>query len=258
MNIDSLLITILTTIAPVAIMGYYIYKKDYLKPEPLRALLLTAFFGFIGGFLTTLLVWNLGLPNIYAIQESEVTVSALLHVMEAIALGYLVMMVILALLIIFNRHFDEQMDGIVYASFIALGFILCQNAGYLLFHGDLIVDTDAMRALFLVPIYFFCAIFSGYFVSRLYYRKPRWTWKLAYDLCCFIVIPFACHTVLTAILLASEIRLSAWLGALFCLGLIYVCFLTMNVAIQFIESHLARDVRDSMKLPAEPEQQEAL
>ena len=243
MDINSLLITILTTIVPVAIMGVYMYRKDYLQPEPPRALLITIFAGIVLGFLTYIAVWQLGLPIIYDVNVTSFSQSALLHVAETIGLGYAVMIVSLLLLVAFNRYFDEQVDGIVYSSFLALGFILCQNAIYLLSHAQTLFDADVLRALFLVPIYYFGAILAGYYVSRLYFRRPRWTWTLAYDLACFILIPFASHLVLTTLLLASEVDLYAFSGFLLFLVLMYICFIAMSFAIQRIESHLARDAR---------------
>ena len=254
MDINSLLITIVTTIAPAAIMGVYMYWRDYLQPEPPRVLLITGFAGLVLGFLTYLTIWQLGLPIIYDVNVTAVSHLALLHVAEAIGLGYVVMMVSLLLLVVLNRYFDEQVDGIVYSSFLALGFILCQNAIYLLPHAQTLFDADVLRALFLIPIYFFCAILSGYYVSRLYFRRPRWTWVLAYDLACFILIPFACHLVLTTLLLASEVSLHVIGGLVLFLVLMYICFIAMNFAAQRIESHLARDAR-RMKEEAERAEQ---
>lgn len=254
MDINSLLITIVTTIAPAAIMGVYMYWRDYLQPEPPRVLLITGFAGLVLGFLTYLTIWQLGLPIIYDVNVTAVSYLALLHVAEAIGLGYVVMMVSLLLLVVLNRYFDEQVDGIVYSSFLALGFILCQNAIYLLPHAQTLFDADVLRALFLIPIYFFCAILSGYYVSRLYFRRPRWTWVLAYDLACFILIPFACHLILTTLLLASEVNLKTIFGLVVFVGLIGVCFIAMNFAAQRIESHLARDAR-RMKEEAERAEQ---
>lgn len=107
-----------------------------------------------------------------------------------------------------------------------------------------IVEKDVQRAFFLIPIYFFYAIQLGYYVSRLCYRRPRWDWRLIYDLILFLFYPFFWHVILVVILLASEVNLKAWAGFLIFLVLIYGCFGFLSYGIQRIESHLIRDVRE--------------
>lgn len=245
MSLQSLVILLITTLAPVAIVGWYIYRKDQYKPEPLKVLFITAFCGFLGGLFASMLTKvGLNLPEIYVMQEPIVTIGTPLRVMQALCIGDIIMMLILAGVAIFNRMFDEQVDGIVYSVFIALGFILCQNIIYLLYKERSLVDADSLRALFLIPIYFFYAILSGYYFSRVCYRRPRWNWPLIYDLVLFFFYPFLWHTMLVTLLLVVDIDINAWLGIFVFLVLTCVCFMVMNYGIQRIESHLARDVRE--------------
>lgn len=235
---------IVTTIAPI-IMGWYMYRKDHYKPEPLKALFITAFVGFLGGFLASLLTKVcVELPEIYSMEGPTATSEELSEVALVLGIGDLIMLVILAATVILNHSFDEQVDGIVYSVFIALGFILCQNIIFLLLNEHVIFQEDVLRALFLIPIYFFYAILSGYYVSRVCYRRPRWNWRLIYDLALLLIIPFLCQFLLVLFLINTEVNLLVWQGLLIFLFLTYVCFLVMSFGIQRIESHLARDRRE--------------
>lgn len=236
---------IVTTIAPIIIMGWYMYQKDQYKPEPLKALFITAFAGFLGGFLASLLTKiGMGLTDIQSMTAPTATTEKFCEVALVLGTGDLIMLLILAATVIFNRSFDEQVDGIVYSVFIALGFILCQNIIYLLFNDHVLFQEDVLRALFLIPIYFFYAILSGYYISRVCYRRPRWNWRLIYDLALLLIFPFLCQYLLVLFLINTEVNLLVWQGLLIFLLLTYVCFLIMSFGIQRIESHLARDRRE--------------
>ena len=245
MNAESIFNLFLTTLAPVAIMGWYIYRKDHYKPEPLKVLFISAFSGFLGGFLAYVLTKvGLYLPEIYRMHEPAFTSSALLNVMMTLGIGDLIILLLLVGTVLCNRFFDEQVDGIVYAVFIALGFILCQNIIYLLYRDRSIVEEDVQRAFFLIPIYFFYAIQLGYYVSRLCYHRPCKKWRRLSDLAYFLFYPFLWHVILVVILLASEVKLNAWIGFIIFLVLIIGCFRIMGYCIQQIENLLERDVQE--------------
>ena len=245
MHIQSIFVVLFTALAPVIIMGWYIYRKDQYKPEPLRTLLFCAFTGFLGGLLTSIITKSLlELPDTCNITVPSITSPALLTVMKTLGVGDLMMMLILAGIVLFNRFFDEQFDGIVYSVFVTLGFILCQNIIYLYANDFTLFDFSTLRALLLIPIYFFYAILSGYYLSRVCFRRPRWNWLLFYDLALFLFLPFLLHTLLTTLLLAFNQDLHIWQGILVFLILTYTCFLSMSFGIQRIESHLSRDYRE--------------
>ncbi|MBO6027309.1 MAG: PrsW family intramembrane metalloprotease, partial [Bacteroidales bacterium] len=71
-------------------------------------------------------------------------------------------LVILFLTIWWNKNFNEYMDGIVYATFVGLGFACVENVMYV-FDGG--IGTGIIRALLSVPGHFLFAVIMGYFLS---------------------------------------------------------------------------------------------
>ena len=245
MSIDNIGIFLFMTLIPLVFMGLYIYKRDEYKPEPLRALALTFVGGIACGFIASLFVGN-GLTDLYTLETSQINMNAALNIFLTIAFGHALLLLALVLLVLSNHFFDEQVDGIVYASFLGLGFICYQNFLFLLkFQGSLF-DMEAVRSLFLVPIYFCSSILMGYYVSRLRYRDRRHNkWLIVYDLLLYILVPLTILTVLAALLIYSEVELTVWLNLLIFMGLTVLCFYLMNYCAQRIDSHLARDVREN-------------
>ena len=70
--------------------------------------------------------------------------------------------VILFLTIWWNKNFNEYMDGIVYATFVSLGFACVENILYV-FEGG--IGTGIVRALLSVPGHFLFGVIMGYFLS---------------------------------------------------------------------------------------------
>ena len=245
MSLENIGIFLFMTLIPLGAMGLYIYKRDEYKPEPLSVLALTFAGGIACGFLASLFNVGNGLSDLYTLEAPQIDINAGLDIFQTIAFGYGLLLLALVLLVLSNHFFDEQVDGIVYASFLGLGFICCQNFLFLSkFQGSLF-DMEAIRTLFLVPIYFCSSILMGYYVSRLRYRDRRHNkWLIAYDLLLYILVPLTILTVLTALLLSSEVELTVWLNLLIFVGLTILCFYLMNYCAQRIDSHLARDVRE--------------
>jgi RsiW-degrading membrane proteinase PrsW (M82 family) len=69
-----------------------------------------------------------------------------------------------------DKNFDEYFDGIVYASFISLGFATVENIMYVLPGG---LSVGIMRALLSVPGHFFFGIIMGYFLSLAKFNKSK-------------------------------------------------------------------------------------
>ena len=257
MDLQSIFNLIVTTLIPLVFMGWYIYKKDEYKPEPLRALFVTFFVGAFFGLLASICTKvGYGLPEIYGMNTDSVATYMESKETRDLIIGYFALttknLVIgdlfliggLIFVFLFNHFFDEQVDGIVYSVFVAMGFIFCQNVIFLLYKDFTIFDTETLRALFIIPIYFFYAILCGYYLSRIRYRRPRWNWLLAYDLVCFLLVPFIFQVLLTVLLLVCDLKLPIWVALLICLVIMYACFFCMHYALQRIESHLARDQKE--------------
>ncbi len=81
-----------------------------------------------------------------------------------------------------HKAFDEKLDGIVYASFSALGFATVENVMYVVFRFTANPHIGLYRGVFSVPAHMLFAITMGYYLSlarfahsgkenRMYLRK---------------------------------------------------------------------------------------
>jgi len=73
-------------------------------------------------------------------------------------------LLLLMLVIWRSRHFDEYFDGIVYATYLSLGFACVENVMYVFGSTDP-MGTAFMRGLLAVPAHFLFAVTMGYYLS---------------------------------------------------------------------------------------------
>ena len=143
------------SILPVVLLLIYIYKQDKYEKEPLGLLALAFFGGIISIFMDLILV-----SIINGIWYSEtVFYSAFI---EAGFPEEICKFTILFLFFWWNKNFNEYMDGIVYATFVSLGFACLENILYVFDNG---FGTGVMRAIISVPGHFLFGVLMGYFLS---------------------------------------------------------------------------------------------
>ena len=147
---------IVLAVAPVMIIAVYIYLRDRYEREPAGQLGLAL---IAGGLITMPVVFVEGWLSFPAHSLSG---------MASAAWNALVVAAIteesfkfLALMILFwnNPNFNEKFDGIVYASFIALGFAGVENVLYVADGG---VEVGLIRAFTAVPGHALFGIIMGY------------------------------------------------------------------------------------------------
>lgn len=155
-------------IAPVIIILVYIYQKDKFQKEPWWLLLIT----FIGGIFSVNIVFFLDMLIPENISESHFLQSLYTAGIKAGLLEELSKFIMLYLIIWKSRHFDEYIDGIVYAVFISMGFAAFENVGYISQYGG---GISFNRAILAIPAHFLFAVSMGYFFSlaRLFPRKRK-------------------------------------------------------------------------------------
>jgi RsiW-degrading membrane proteinase PrsW (M82 family) len=124
-------------IAPVFLWGAYHYYKDRHQPEPVIILILAMVLGYFSAYIGLYLyglLGHLGLRyDAFALAQES---SLKLFLYSVLAIGPIEELAkFLPFILIMTRmpHFDEHVDGIVYASFIGLGFSVHENQQYLLF-----------------------------------------------------------------------------------------------------------------------------
>ena len=147
---------------PVVFLLIYIYRQDKYEKEPIGLLTLS----FIGGMMCI----PIDLFLVSAIRMFVYSDTAFFSAfIEAGFCEELCKFVMLFLIIWWNKNFNEYMDGIVYATFVGLGFACVENVLYVLGAGSESfgtgISTGIVRALLSVPGHFLFAVIMGYFFS---------------------------------------------------------------------------------------------
>jgi RsiW-degrading membrane proteinase PrsW (M82 family) len=122
-------------VVPCFFWGAYHYYKDRHKPEPILMLVLAVVLGYLSAYIGLIMY---GLLQAAGLNHDPVSLAE----QSLVGLFWYTILVIgpveefakflpFALILARTRHFDEELDGIIYAAFIALGFALHENRYYL-------------------------------------------------------------------------------------------------------------------------------
>ncbi len=228
-------IILLTALLPVAILAFYIYRKDKLLPEPTGQLVKA--FGV--GMLSVPLSFCMSVPFAAIGLYPEEMISA----WDGFATAFfgaaipeeIAKFAILWLFLRKNRYFDEKMDGIVYAVCISLGFAAVENIMYLFSNAEEFVSVGIVRALFAVPGHFCFGILMGYYYSLArFYPHAQLKNKIL-----VLLAPILAHGLYDAILFVSNAT-PAVSGVLTIIFLVF-CRKMWQYADAKVNEHLNRD-----------------
>jgi RsiW-degrading membrane proteinase PrsW (M82 family) len=159
---------LILSLAPVFIIGGYIYFRDKYEKEPLRLLLLALLFGaltvipvfFIEQFLSG---FSPLFPGLTSAAWNAFAVAAFTEELFKFMALYL--------LIWKSPEFNEKFDGIVYAVFVSLGFAGVENILYVSQGG---ISTGISRAITAVPAHAIFGVTMGfYFGMAKFFEKER-------------------------------------------------------------------------------------
>jgi RsiW-degrading membrane proteinase PrsW (M82 family) len=161
-------------ILPVIVLMVYIYRQDKYQKEPIKSLLKAFIGGMIAIPLDILIVTGIDMALGETALAGTVFFSAFL---EAGIPEELCKFIIFMIFIWRDKNFDEYFDGIVYASFISLGFACVENIEYVFSYG---FSTGVVRALLSVPGHFLFGVVMGYFLSLAkFHPEKRGTYLLS-------------------------------------------------------------------------------
>jgi len=157
-----LALTVFVAFAPVAALLVWIYLKDAYEPEPrvfvakvsLAGGLLVIVAAALEALLSLLLPPSLTMQSFITSGLSE----ELVKFTGALLVFYR------------SRHFNEEIDGIVYSSSLALGFAAVENMLYVVGSG---LEAGYVRALLPVPGHAFFGVVMGYFLARAKFQTGR-------------------------------------------------------------------------------------
>jgi RsiW-degrading membrane proteinase PrsW (M82 family) len=201
---------LILALAPVFIIGGYIYFRDKYEREPIRMLLLALLFGALTVIPISFLEYFLsGFAGLF----SGLGAAAWKAFVVAAFSEELFKYIALYLLIWKSREFNDKLDGIVYAVFISLGFAGVENVMYVMGNG---YGTGLMRAVTAVPAHAVFGITMGfYFGLAKFYVKQQHRLKLK-----ALLYPIILHGIYDFILFTGI----GWLAILFLGFLIFLYY----------------------------------
>ena len=137
---------------PIVFWAVYHYHKDRHLPEPVGHLLLAFALGMLATGLSMALYELLGVLGLrYDAGYLADTTSLGLFAYSLLAIGPIeefAKLVPFLLVVIRFREFDEPLDGMIYASFIGLGYAAVENWQYL----DYLTPAEAFARGFASPV----------------------------------------------------------------------------------------------------------
>ena len=227
---------------PVAVLLYYIYKKDRYQREPASQMLLA----FVCGIGATFLSLAFTMP----FSVAGVDASAGQSVFEAISKAFCLAAIPeetakLIMLWFFLRrcsYFDEHMDGIVYAVCVSLGFAALENIIYLFSNYPNIIGVGISRSLFAVPGHFFFGVLMGYYYSLAKFGKDDKHFYMVLTL----LAPILAHGCYDSLLFVMSVAPSV--SIILTILFLYFCHLLRKYCSGKIEEHLNRDRVRNYKL----------
>ena len=153
-----MLLLILAAVLPAAYLMWKVYQSDRLEREPPRMLLGLVLLGMISTALAGA-AEQLGDRLLsYVLDDSSVARNALFFFLIVGPAEEGFKYAVLRWRTWRHPAFDCQYDGVVYAVFVALGFALWENIGYVLMFG---MQTALARALTAVPGHACFGVFMG-------------------------------------------------------------------------------------------------
>ncbi len=192
---------LILSLAPVFIIAAYIYFRDKYEKEPLRLLLLA----LLAGALTVIPILILEtFLNRYANLFPHYISAAYKAFVVAGFSEELFKYIALYLLIWKSAEFNEKFDGIVYATYVSLGFAGVENVLYVIEGG---MQTGISRAITAVPAHAIFGITMGfYFGLARFYKTQERTLKIK-----ALLIPILLHGIYDFILFTGL----GWLTVVF-------------------------------------------
>lgn len=166
-SLSNYLLLLLPIVLPVVFWSAYHLHADRHLPEPLAKLALAFALG-VGSFLLGLLAYRaLGLVGLrfdaFELARNNLPGLFFYAIFVIGVIEEAVKMIPFLLFVVHFREFDEPIDGIIYASFIALGFAAVENFLYV----PNLDSTAAYARGFMAPVlHIVFASIWGYHIGR--------------------------------------------------------------------------------------------
>ena len=247
------LILLSIAILPVVVLMSYIYRQDKYQKEPIKSLAKA----FLGGILSigVDIVIVSGIDSLFGDSGFTETIFYQSFLQAGIPEEFS-KFVIFMLFIWRDKNFDEYFDGIVYATFIGLGFACLENIEYVFEYG---FGTGVVRALISVPGHFLFGVVLGYFLSMAKFRSGKRNTYIIMGL----LSAMLAHGLFDWLLMITEVLSPAVSSIIYIvfiwgdiklwkLGLKYISKQQENSRLQAEANALADDDTDESTLTANP------
>lgn len=228
-------IILLVALLPVAILGYYIYRKDKNSPEPVEQLVKAFFLGVLSLLLSFCISMPLEAIGLYSMEPATVLGAVGTAFFGAAIPEEIAKLCMLWLVLRKNPYFDEKMDGIVYAVCVSLGFAALENVMYLFINIDAFLSVGLARAIFAVPGHFCFGILMGYYYSlaKFYPLASKRNHALV------LLAPIVAHGLYDSILFAIDVTPAV--SGILLIVFLFFCHRMWKHGSKRIEEHLNRD-----------------
>ena len=232
------ILILLTALLPVAILVFYIYRKDKTLPEPTGQLVKAFFYGVISAPSSFFISIPLGMIGLYLVEDTTVLGSVSSAFFGAAIPEESAKLFVLWLVLRKNPFFDEKMDGIVYAVCVSLGFAAFENILYLFSDTESFLSIGIVRAIFAVPGHFCFGILMGYYYSiAKFYPKSSIKNKIL-----VLLAPIIAHGLYDSILFVMNV--TPIISGLLLIVFLVFCHIMWKYSSQRIEKHLKRDQKN--------------
>ncbi|MBR3453856.1 MAG: PrsW family intramembrane metalloprotease [Bacteroidaceae bacterium] len=229
---------------PVLLLLLYIYRKDNASPEPPLQLAKAFFYGVVSIFVSLFFTSTLFSLPLFDFKESNTVFGQFAEAFFGAALPEeSAKLLMLWLLLRKNKYYDEYFDGIVYATFVGLGFAAFENVMYVAQAGGDWISVGFSRALFSIPGHFSFAVAMGYFYSLVHFGQKTNSLMQA----CVLLVPVIAHWIYDGLLFAQGV-VAEMVGLVFIL-----CFLVFVVIMYRRTIKLVAKLRDFDNPPPLPQ-----
>lgn len=208
-----MLLIIVTALIPAVILGWWIYQKDSLHPEPLRMLIKAFLYGVGSTFVTLVITQLMGMIGLFVYDLGSFAGAVGTALFAAALPEEMAKLLMLWLFLRNNPFYDERFDGIVYAACVGLGFAGTENILYLV-QSENWLGTGIMRGITAVPAHFAIACAMGYFYSKRHFGD-----RSTITAICVLAVPVSIHWIYDALAFSEGIfpALSVVINVLFVL-----------------------------------------
>lgn len=223
-------------VLPVVLLMIYIYRQDKYQKEPIKSLAKAFIGGMIAIPLDILIVSGINAALGHTVIANTVFFSAFL---EAGIPEELSKFLIFMIFIWNDKNFDEYFDGIVYATFIGLGFACVENIEYVFSYG---IQTGVVRALLSVPGHFLFGVVMGYFLSLAKFQpEKRGTYLLS-----GLLLAMLAHGLFDWLLMVSN-AFGPGLGSIIYFIFIYGDFKLWKLGLKYINKQQENSQRQAQQ-----------